>query len=135
MAHERESLPATTEDGDGPVIGDADPPVAFGGGCHSDPEAKVALRRLPHLMREGFRLVWAAGRRDFQLVLGLQVVSGVVVTVVLVVGRRGLDVVLGAIDRRGSLASVAPWAVLLAALVAVNLAVSALQRERSRSWP
>jgi len=104
----------------------------MGGGCHSDPEARVSLRRLPRLTREGLSLVWAAGRFEFLVVLALQLVSGIVVTVLLVLGRRGLDRVLSAVDQRASLSSVAPWAVVLAALVAVNLAVSALQRERQQ---
>ncbi|HEX2272929.1 MAG TPA: ABC transporter ATP-binding protein [Acidimicrobiales bacterium] len=102
------------------------------GGVRCDPEARVSLRRLPALAREGVRLVWAAARRELLLVLALQAVSGVAVTVALVVGRRGLDRVLAAVDQGASLASVAPWALLLAALVAVNLAVNALQRERQQ---
>jgi ABC-type multidrug transport system fused ATPase/permease subunit len=105
---------------------------ALGGGCHGDPEARVSLRQLPRLAREGLGLVWAAARRELLLVFGLQVLSGIVVTVLLVVGRVGLARVLAAVDTGGALGSVAPWALLLAVLVAVNLAVNALLRERQQ---
>ena len=131
MADERES-PQRPPDSSAGAAPETEAPTVDGGGCHSDPEARVSLRRLPLVAREGVRLVRAAGRREFLLVLALQVVSGVVVTVLLVVGRRGLDRVLTAVDSGASLGSVAPWAVVLAALVAVNLAVNAVQRERQQ---
>ena len=65
------------------VVPGTDASITVGGGCHSHPDARVSLRRLPRLVREGVGLVWAAGRREFVLVLGLQLVSGVVVTVLL----------------------------------------------------
>ncbi len=83
------------------VADEGDSPI--GGGCHGDPEARVSLRQLPRLAREGVRLVWAAARRDLLLVLSLQVLSGIVVTVLLVVGRVGLDRVLVAVDTGGAL--------------------------------
>lgn len=130
-----------SDEADPPTGAAENPPVApsgqeavalIGGSCHSDPEAKVRMRQLPRLVREGVRIVWAAGRGDLLLVLGLQVLSGIAIGVLLVLGRRGLKELLGAVDRGASLGAVAPWALVLASLVGVNLVVNALQRERQQ---
>jgi len=123
--------PGPLEGGPG-TEGQPDGTDVLGGGCHSDPEARVQVRQLPRLVADGVRLVWAAGRRDLLLVLALQVVSGADIAALLVVGRRGLDHLLAAVARRDPLAAVAPEALVLASLVAVNLVMGALQRERQQ---
>lgn len=117
--------------GDEAATAAPDPPTA-GGGCHSAPEAKVLVRQLPRLVRQGVDMVWAAGRRDFLVVLALQVLSGVDIAVLLVLGRRGLSELLAALDGGDSLATVSPWALVLATLVAINLILNAVLRERQQ---
>ena len=116
----------------GAHVGAAAPTTTIGGGCQADPEAKVQVRQLPRLVRDGMRMVWAAGRREFVLVLALQVLSGVAIAVLLVLGRHALSELLDAVDRGDSLAAVAPWALALAGLVTVNLVLNAVQRERQQ---
>ena len=124
------ATPRSGRDGAGEPEAEATRPL--GGGCHADPEARVDIRQLPRLAREGVRMVWAAGRRDFLVLLALQLVSGLDITLLLVLGRRGLDTLLVSVQGGLSLAAVAPWAVVVASFVALHLFVSAVQRERQQ---
>jgi ATP-binding cassette, subfamily B, bacterial len=95
-------------------------------------DAKVDLRRLPNLVRRALNLVTKAGRREFVISTTLQFVSAATIAVQLVVGQRALQALLDA-DRTGAgLDTVAPWAISLAALTAVSLFSSAVQREQQQ---
>jgi ATP-binding cassette subfamily B protein len=95
-------------------------------------DAKVDLRRIPALARRAARMVLAAGRREFVTSTALQVVSAAAIGVQLVVGRGALSELLEA-DRSGTgLAAVTPWAVGLAALTALSLFASTVQREQQQ---
>ncbi len=111
---------------------DAEPQDVAIGDCVPDPEAKVEVRELPRLARVGMRIVWAAGRRELLLVLALQVIGGIDLALLLILGRQGLETLLAAVQRGGSLAQVAPSALVIAAIVALNLFVMAIQRERQQ---
>ncbi len=95
-------------------------------------DAKIDIRRLPDLVRRASRLVLTAGRREFVVSTALQVLSAAAIGVQLLVGRGALQELLET-DRSGSgLSAVAPWAVGLAALTALSLFASAVQREQQQ---
>jgi ATP-binding cassette subfamily B protein len=95
-------------------------------------DAKVDLRRLPDLVRRALNLVTRAGKREFVLSTTLQFLSAATIAVQLVVGQRALQALLDA-DRTGAgLDTVAPWAISLAALTAISLFSSAVQREQQQ---
>lgn len=95
-------------------------------------DARVDLRRLPDLVRRALNLVMRAGKREFVLSTTLQFVSAATIAVQLVVGQRALQAMLDA-DRTGAdLNTVTPWAISLAALTAVSLFSSAVQREQQQ---
>jgi ATP-binding cassette subfamily B protein len=80
-------------------------------------DAKVDLRRLPDLVRRALNLVMRAGKREFILSTTLQFVSAATIAVQLVVGQQALQALL---------------AISLAALTAVSLFSSAVQREQQQ---
>ncbi len=95
-------------------------------------DAKVDLKRLPDLFRRALRIVMAAGRREFLASTSLQFVSAIAIGAQLIVGRAALQALLEA-DRGGAqLATVTPWAILLAVLTAASLFASAVQREQQQ---
>lgn len=95
-------------------------------------DAKIDIRRLPDLVRRASRLVLTAGKREFIVSTALQVVSAAAIGVQLLVGRGALQELLEA-DRFGTgLGAMAPWAVGLAALTALSLFASAVQREQQQ---
>jgi len=95
-------------------------------------DAKVDLRRLPNLVRRALNLVTKAGRREFVLSTSLQFVSAATIAVQLIVGQRALQALLDADQTGAGLDTVAPWALSLAALTAVSLFSSAVQREQQQ---
>jgi len=98
-----------------------------------DPEAKVDVRRLPQLVRQGLRIVWAQpSRRDFVVSTGLQAAGGVGIAVQLLLGQRALQALLDTGRGGGSLAAVAPWAGAVGAVAALLFCASAVQRERQQ---
>src|SRR6266545_5733014 len=98
----------------GPTIFDVQP----------DPEAKVDVRRLPRLTVQGLRLLWAAGRHDLLVSTALQAAGGLSLAAQLLVGQRALRALLaaaaGGTGAGASLGPVAPWALAVAALVAIE---------------
>jgi hypothetical protein len=72
-----------------------------------DPEARVAVRRLPRLTVQGLRLLWAAGRRDLLISTALQAAGGLSLAAQLLVGQRALRALLG-VAAGGTGASLGP---------------------------
>jgi ATP-binding cassette subfamily B protein len=97
-----------------------------------DPTAKVDLRRLPGRVREGVRIVAAAGRRELALVVALQLAGGIGFFALLVLGQRALEEVAAAAQSGGSVTSVLPWALVVAGVGAAQMLASSLQRERQQ---
>jgi ATP-binding cassette subfamily B protein len=95
-------------------------------------DAKVDLRRLPDLVRRALGLVMKAGKREFLLSTALQFLSAATIGVQLVVGQRVLQGLLDADQAGAGLDTVAPWAISLAALTAISLFSSAVQREQQQ---
>ena len=91
---------------------------------------KPRLRQLPALMRHAIRISWTAGRSDLLLSTALQMVGGVSIVVLLLIGRGALEALLGAVTRGGTLADVLPWTVAMAVVAAGQFFASSLQRER-----
>jgi hypothetical protein len=57
-----------------------------------DPDdAKVEIRQLPRLVREGLAIVWAASPGELVLLLALQLISGFLVAALLVLGTARAD--------------------------------------------
>jgi ATP-binding cassette, subfamily B, bacterial len=102
-----------------PTIYDRDPP-----------DRKLQLRRLPRLTREAIRIAWAAGRGEFVASTLLQVVGGFGLALLLLVGQRGLDALLDAVQAGSSLAAVLPWVAAISGIAALQFFVNAVQRER-----
>jgi ATP-binding cassette, subfamily B, bacterial len=97
-----------------------------------DPEAKVDLRRLPKLIANGIRIVWAAGRREFVVSTVLQAFGGVGIAALLLLGQRALRALLTERSSDGSVADMLPWAAAIAVLSAVQFFASTVQRERQQ---
>ncbi|MGQ0848417.1 MAG: ABC transporter ATP-binding protein [Actinomycetota bacterium] len=95
-------------------------------------DVKVDIRRLPGLARRALGLVVAAGRREFALSTGLQVLTGLAIAAELVVGKGALQALLAAGAGNGGLAVVTPWAMALAGLTVVVGFTSAVQREQQQ---
>lgn len=94
------------------------------------PQGKLDLRRLPRLTVQAVRIAWAAGRGEFVASTVLQAISGFGVAALLLLGQQGLDVLLEAVSEGSSLVDVLPWVLAIAFVAAVQLFVSAVQRER-----
>jgi ATP-binding cassette, subfamily B, bacterial len=95
-----------------------------------DEKSKIRVRALPRLTARAFRIAWAAGRREFIVSTLLQLVSGGGIALLLLLGERGLQALLIALQNSQSLASVAPWAIAIAAVAGIQSFVTAVQRER-----
>jgi ATP-binding cassette subfamily B protein len=93
-----------------------------------DPEAKVDIRRLPKLARDGMRILWDAGRRDLLVSSSLQLFGAAGIAVQLLIGRRALDTLLGA----QSISETIPWVVAVGGVTALLTFASAVQRERQQ---
>jgi ATP-binding cassette subfamily B protein len=91
-------------------------------------EERADWRELPRLVLASLRLVWEAGRREFLLTAGLQLVVAAGTAAELFIARSVLSAVLGA---DGLSAILPPVAALVAVTVAVEL-VQALEAERTR---
>ncbi len=94
--------------------------------------AKIAVRRLPRLCRQALRIVWSAGRAELLVVTLLQLLTGGGLAAMLLIGRAGLDALLGAVRDNGSLRTVLPWVLALAAVSTVQMVATAVQRERQQ---
>jgi hypothetical protein len=77
---------------------------------HSDTDAKVDVRRLPRLIREGLAMTWAAGRGELFASVGLQLLSGAGLAAQLLVGQRALAALFGAVREGESVTAIVPWA-------------------------
>lgn len=86
--------------------GSADPITIYD--CQPDPDTKVAVRRIPGLTREGIQMLLVAGRSDFLVSTGLQLVGGLGIALQLVIGQRALQALLTAASERATLSSVLP---------------------------
>jgi hypothetical protein len=98
----------------------------------SETEAKVNVRRLPRLMREGLAISWAAGRGELLASVGLQLFSGIGLAAQLLVGQLALAALLAAVRDGDSLGAVVPWALVVGAISVLLFFSSALQREREQ---
>jgi ATP-binding cassette subfamily B protein len=94
------------------------------------PQGKLDLRRLPRLTVQAVRIAWAAGRGEFVASTVLQAISGFGLAALLLLGQQGLDVLLEAVSEGSSLVDVLPWVLAIAFVAALQLFVSAVQRER-----
>jgi ATP-binding cassette, subfamily B, bacterial len=109
---------------------DAAAPTIFD--CQVDPEAKVDFRRLPALARDGLRILWEAGRREFVVSTALQAIGGAGIAVQLILGQRALDALFGAVQTGASVGAVLPWALAVASVAALLFFASSVQRERQQ---
>jgi ATP-binding cassette subfamily B protein len=98
----------------------------------SETEAKVNVRRLPRLMREGLAISWVAGRGELLASVGLQLLSGLGLAAQLLVGQLALAALLAAVRDGDSVGAVVPWALLVGAISVLLFFSSALQREREQ---
>ena len=93
-------------------------------------DRKVRVRALPGLTLRGLRIAWAASRREFIVTTLLQIIGGVGIALLLLLGQEGVQTLLDALQGGRSLASVAPWAIAIACIAGVRSFVNAVQRER-----
>ena len=96
------------------------------------PSRTRELRRLPLLIREAFRLVWAAARRELLIAGGLQILAGVSIALQLLVLRRVVDQVVS-LDVAFEVATLAPDFVILGLLLLVVAVAGLAQREQQRT--
>ena len=78
-----------------------------------DPKAKVAVRQLPRLTRAALAIAWQAGRGEFVASTGLQLIGGLGIAALLLLGQQGLDALLDAVAAGDSLSAVVPWALAI----------------------
>jgi ATP-binding cassette, subfamily B, bacterial len=95
-----------------------------------NPSAKVDLRRLPRLTAQALRIAWSAGPGEFVASLLLQLVGGGGIALLLLLGQRGLDALLKAVEHHASVRSLLPWVAAIGGISAVQFFASAVQRER-----
>ena len=93
-------------------------------------DSKVRVRALPRLTRQAWRIAWTAGRREFVVSTLLQLIGGGGIALLLLLGEQGLQALLSAIQGGQSLATVAPWALVIACVAGIQSFVNAAQRER-----
>jgi ATP-binding cassette subfamily B protein len=98
----------------------------------SKPAEARSLRALPGLIADSLRLVWQAGRREFLLSTGLQLLGGLGAIVVVLVGRDALDAFLTAEQAGTGFGDFLPSALVLAAVLAGLGFASAVQREQQQ---
>jgi ATP-binding cassette, subfamily B, bacterial len=92
-------------------------------------DGRRSARELPRLIAAALRIVWAAGRREALTTAALQVVSGIGVTAVVLLGKRVLDDVLAADRTGGDFGDFLPSVVALAAVTALIGVAAAVRRE------
>src|SRR5262245_54128026 len=95
-----------------------------------DKPKKPRLRQLPALMRHAVRISWVADRSDLILSTALQMVGGVSIVILLLIGRGAIESLLTAVTQGGTLTDVLPWALAMAVVAAAGFFASSLQRER-----
>jgi hypothetical protein len=92
-------------------------------------DRKVRVWALPRLTLRGLRIACAASRRELVISTLLQIIGGVGIALLLLLGQEGLQALLDALQGGQSLASAAPWAVV-ACIAGIQSFVTAVQRER-----
>ncbi len=95
-----------------------------------DPKAKVAVRQLPRLTRAALAIAWQAGRGEFVASTALQLVGGLGIAAMLLLGQQGLDALLDAVADGDSLSAVVPWALAIGGVATLQFFAAAVQRER-----
>jgi ATP-binding cassette subfamily B protein len=90
----------------------------------------MGVRKLPRLGRQALGIVWVAAREDLVVAMVLQVLSAICLAGQLLLSRYALQAVLHAVEQGTSLATVAPWALTIAAVAGVQLLLGAVRRER-----
>jgi ATP-binding cassette subfamily B protein len=96
---------------------------------YESPQVDRKLRRLPRLVREAVRLVWAAGRRELLVVLAIKTVNGLGLAAVLLLGKGVLDGVIAAGRSGAGAETVLPRLLLLTVVMAGLGFLSAIGRE------
>jgi CBS domain containing-hemolysin-like protein len=114
----------------GPEAGDEDigPVTIYDSQAAED--SKVRVRALPRLTRQALRIARAAGRREFVVSTLLQIIGGGGI-VLLLLGQKGLQALLEALQSGQSLAAVAPWALVIACVAGIQSFVNAVS---PNSW-
>jgi ATP-binding cassette subfamily B protein len=95
-------------------------------------DRRVRLAGLPSLIRRSLAVLWQAGRRELIASVGLQLVGGLGVAGLLVLGTGALDGLLAAERGETGLAAVVPEAGALAAVLLLMLVAGAVQREQQQ---
>jgi ATP-binding cassette, subfamily B, bacterial len=97
---------------------------------YESPQVERSLRRLPRLCREAVRLVWAAGRRELLAVLAINLVNGLGLAAVLLLGKGLLGSVLAAGRSGAGAEAVLPRLLPLTVVMAGLGFLGSLGRER-----
>ena len=114
----------------GPEAGDEDTRPVTIYDIQAAEDSKVRVRALPRLTRQALRIAWAAGRREFVVSTLLQIIGGGGI-VLLLLGQKGLQALLEALQSGQSLAAVAPWALVIACVAGIQSFVNAVS---PNSW-
>src|SRR6266511_1641224 len=123
-------LAPTGETGD--VVGNPGKDDPGDDGPEAEPRRRVSLRHLPGLIRLGLSIAWSAGRNDVIVSTALQVLGGLGVVAMLLLGQRALAALLDAVAHHRSLSSLLPWVLATSVVAAVSFFASAFQRERQQ---
>ncbi|MGN9909470.1 ATP-binding cassette domain-containing protein [Phytohabitans sp. LJ34] len=97
-----------------------------------DDPPPVGLRHLPRLARHALSIAWTAGRGDLILSTALQVLGGLGLAGLLLIGRSALEEVLRVVTSAGSISDILPWVIAISLVAAGQSLAAALQRERQQ---
>ncbi|HEY7271394.1 MAG TPA: ABC transporter ATP-binding protein [Actinoplanes sp.] len=97
-----------------------------------DEPTRVGLRQLPRLCRQALSIGWTAGRGDLIVVTALGVVGAIGITSLLLIGQAALNALLKAVSEQAPLTTVAPWALAIAGVAALQSLAGAVRRERQQ---
>ena len=110
----------------GPEAGDEDTGPVTIYDLQPGGKSKVRVRALPRLTQQAVRVAWAAGRSEFLVSTLLQIIGGGGIVLLLLLGQKGLQALLEALQSSQSLAAVAPWALVIACVAGMQSFVNAV---------
>jgi ABC-type multidrug transport system fused ATPase/permease subunit len=116
----------------GPESGDEDTGPVTIYDMQPGEKSKLRVRALPRLTLRALRIAWAAGRSEFVVSTLLQIIGGGGIVLLLLLGEKGLQALLDALQAGQSLAAVAPWAIAIACVAGIQSFITAVQRERQQ---
>src|SRR5438132_3287038 len=90
-----------------------------------------SIRRLPGLVWSAIRLVWASGRREFCLSIGIRLLGGIATAIQLLTVKQMLSLTMAA-RQRGTFGSIVPSVLLFGGAILVQSLAASIEPELQR---